>query len=92
LGTKVAQPGIEPLHFADSGERSMTGNPMLFQAGHHRAADTGEVILDHLGFGRRQVMDMLVQWRRPLALSQQGLHLAKAAFNVQKRGKQELLV
>ena len=65
---------------------------MLFQTGHHRAADAGEVILHDLGFGRRQVMDMPVQRRGPLALSKQGFHLVQAAFDVQKRGKQGLLV
>jgi hypothetical protein len=35
---------------------------------------------------------MLAEWRGPLALGKQGFHLGEAAFDVQKRGKQDLLV
>ena len=48
------------------------GNPMLFQTGRHRAADAGEVILDDLRLGGREVVDMLVERRRRLAWNQQG--------------------
>ncbi len=56
----------------------------------HGLADAAEVILDHLAFGWREVIDVLEEGRFDDALGEDGLHIRQAVVSVSETGQHGL--